>query len=205
MTDIYRDIEAQIPRLRRYARSLVRDVAAADDLVQDCLARALVKLHLWQEGSNLRAWLFTILHNQHVNRIRSSIREGTTVELSEAEPLLSRPAGQDKGLELRDLHRALGRLPEAQRAVILLIGLEGMAYGEVAATLGIPIGTVRSRVSRGRDTLRRLMMGAEPVGTAIVVLSREPRAMPAGMRHMQPAISAYSRNAEPRMVAAAAP
>jgi RNA polymerase sigma-70 factor, ECF subfamily len=147
--------------------------------------------------------LFTILHNQHVNRIRSSIREGTTVELSEAEPLLSRPASQDKGLELRDLHRALGRLPEAQRAVILLIGLEGMAYGDVAATLGIPIGTVRSRVSRGRDTLRRLMIGTPSVATGMVAPCREPRELPVRMRRPAPAIGVYSQSAAPRMVAAA--
>jgi RNA polymerase sigma-70 factor (ECF subfamily) len=150
MTASHRDIEAEIPRLRRYARALVRDVGAADDLVQDCLARALSRLHLWQEGTNLRAWLFTILHNQHVNRIRESIRAGTPVELSEAGSLLSQPANQDGCLELRDLERALARLPEEQRAVILLVGLEGMRYEHAGAVLGIPTGTVRSRLSRGR-------------------------------------------------------
>jgi hypothetical protein len=80
--DIYRNIEAEIPRLRRYARALARDVAAADDLVQDCLARALGKLHLWQEGTDLRAWLFTILHNQYVNQVRRAVREGAAVGLS---------------------------------------------------------------------------------------------------------------------------
>ena len=90
MTDTYHDIEAEIPRLRRYARALTRDVVSADDLVQDCLTRALGKLHLWQEGSDLRAWLFTILHNQYVNHIRRAVREGATVALNEPEPLLSR-------------------------------------------------------------------------------------------------------------------
>ena len=111
MTDIYQDIEAEIPRLRRYARVLARDPAAADDLVQECLTRALGKLHLWQEGSNLRAWLFTILHNQHVNFVRRSIRTGPTVEFGENQFLLSQPANQEKRLELRDLNRALNRLP----------------------------------------------------------------------------------------------
>jgi RNA polymerase sigma-70 factor (ECF subfamily) len=161
MADIYQHIEAQIPHLRRYARALTRDVVAADDLVQECLVRALAKLHLWQAGTNLRAWLFSILHNQNVNQVRRAVRAGTTVELSDAEPRLHRTASQDVGLELRDLDRALGRLPEEQRAVILMIGLEGMPYGDVAEVLGIPVGTVRSRLSRGRDALRR-MMAAEP-------------------------------------------
>jgi RNA polymerase sigma-70 factor (ECF subfamily) len=161
MGDIYRDIEAEIPRLRRYARVLVHDLSGADDLVQDCLTRALAKLHLWQEGTNLRAWLFSILHNQHVNQIRRNLRTGRSVQLDEVDPQLSRPADQDKRLELRDLERALLQLPEEQRAAILLVGLEGFAYQQVADILGIPTGTVRSRISRGRDALRRLM-SAEP-------------------------------------------
>jgi RNA polymerase sigma-70 factor (ECF subfamily) len=185
MADIYQHIEAQIPHLRRYARALTRDVTAADDLVQECLVRALARLHLWQAGTNLRAWLFTILHNQNVNQIRRTVRAGTTVELSDAEPRLHRRASQNEGLELRDLDRALGRLPEEQRAVILMIGLEGMPYGEVAEVLGIPVGTVRSRLSRGRDALRR-MMGAEPnqhtkrAPTGIVAANRHRRSCPAG-------------------------
>jgi RNA polymerase sigma-70 factor (ECF subfamily) len=157
MADIYQDIEAEIPHLRRYARALVRDVVAADDLVQECLARALAKLHLWQEGTNLGAWLRTILHNQHVNEIRRSLRAGIPLELNEASALPSRPADQERRLELRDLDRALARLPEVQRALVLLVGLEGLGYAQAAAVLGIPVGTVRSRVSRGREALRRLM------------------------------------------------
>src|SRR3954447_21080012 len=155
--DIYRNIEAEIPRLRRYARALARDVAAADDLVQDCLARALGKLHLWQEGTDLRAWLFTILHNQYVNQVRRAVREGAAVGLSETEPMLTCAPHQGKRLELRDLQGAMAKLPEEQRSVILLVGLEGMRYEEVAEVLGVPVGTIRSRLSRGRDSLRRLM------------------------------------------------
>jgi RNA polymerase sigma-70 factor (ECF subfamily) len=161
MADIYRDIEAEIPRLRRYARVLVRNIADADDLVQDCVTRALAKLHLWQEGTNLRAWLFSILHNQHINQVRRDLRTGRAVEINDAEPALSRPANQDKCLELRDLERALARLPEEQRAAILLVGVEGFTYQQVADVLCIPTGTVRSRISRGRDALR-ILMGAEP-------------------------------------------
>ena len=161
MTEIHKRIAAEIPRLRRYARALVRDVVGADDLVQECLTRALSKLDLWREGTNLRAWLFTILHNQYVNQVRRSVRTGTPSEFNDDAPQLSQPANQEKSLELRDLDRALGQLPADQRAVILLVGLEGMPYAEVGAMLGIPIGTVRSRLSRGRLALRGLM-GVEP-------------------------------------------
>jgi RNA polymerase sigma-70 factor (ECF subfamily) len=161
VVDTYRGIEAEIPRLRRYARALTRDVISADDLVQDCLTRALGKLHLWQEGSDLRAWLFTILHNQHVNHIRRTVREGAVVTFNESDPLLSRVPQQGKRLELRDLERAMAQLPEEQRSVILLVGLEGMRYEEVAAVQHVPVGTIRSRLSRGREALRRLT-GAVP-------------------------------------------
>jgi RNA polymerase sigma-70 factor, ECF subfamily len=160
VSDTYSEIEAEIPRLRRYARALTRDVAAADDLVQDCLTRALGKLHLWEKGTDLRAWLFTILHNQYVNYVRRSVREGAAVGLNDGEPLLTRAAHQGQRLELRDLERAIAKLPEEQRAAILLVGLEGMRYEEVAAVLDVPVGTVRSRLSRGREALRKLV-GAE--------------------------------------------
>ncbi len=157
MSDVFNRIEQEIPRLRRYARALTRDPSAADDLVQDCLARALAKAHLWQEGTDLRAWLFTILHNQYVNTVRRSVREGTVVEVSDTEPSLVVPAVQTKRLELRDLERALAKLPAEQRQVLLLVGMEGLRYEEVAEILGVPVGTVRSRLSRGRDALRALM------------------------------------------------
>src|SRR5437762_6392704 len=157
MNDLTRLIEAEIPRLRRYARALTRDVTRADDLVQSCLARALAKQHLWQPGTDLRAWLFTILHNQHVNDVRRSVREGVTVAVEEMAPVLTVHPGAMAALELRDLEAAIGKLAPEQRQVILLVGLEGMQYDEVALILGVPVGTVRSRLSRGRDQLRRLM------------------------------------------------
>jgi RNA polymerase sigma-70 factor, ECF subfamily len=156
MNDFARLLEEQIPRLRRYARALTRDVSRADDLVQSCLTRAIAKQHLWEPGTDLRAWLFTILHNQHVNDVRRSVREGNTVELAEA-PQLTVQSNAVPALELRDLERAISKLAAEQREVILLVGLEGMAYEEVAAVLHIPVGTVRSRLSRGREQLRRLM------------------------------------------------
>ena len=157
MTDLAHLLEDEIPRLRRYARALTRDASRADDLVQSCLVRAIAKQHLWQEGTDLRAWLFTILHNHNVNDVRRSAREGTAIPVEEVAGALPVAATVFDSLQLRDLNRAIGRLPDEQRQVILLVGLEGMRYEEVATILGIPIGTVRSRLSRGRDMLRVLM------------------------------------------------
>ena len=171
MAGPYRDIEAEIPRLRRYARALTRDFVAADDLVQECLTRALGKLDLWQQGTDLRAWLLTILHHQYINHVRRTAREGTAVGLSERELLLARAPQQGSRLELRDLERAIAKLPHTQRSVILLIGLEGMSYGEVAAVLKVPVGTIRSRLSRGREALRRLT-GVVQAKEADIVMPR---------------------------------
>jgi RNA polymerase sigma-70 factor, ECF subfamily len=155
--DLWQKIEAEIPRLRRYARALTRNTLIADDLVQDCLVRALAKSHLWQEGSDLRAWLFTILHNQYVNQVRRAAHEGNGVPIDRTDFPLACAANQDARLELRDLDRALAQLPEEQRTVVLLTGLEGMRYEAVAELIGVPLGTVRSRLSRGREALRQLM------------------------------------------------
>src|SRR5580704_1700981 len=157
MSDFARLLQNEIPRLRRYAPALTRDAARADDLVQSCLVRAIAKEHLWEPGSDLRAWLFTILHNQNVNDIRRSVREGVVVAVEDVAPVLTVAPRAGASLQLRDLERAIRLLPEEQRQVILLVGLEGMRYEEVAAVLDIPIGTVRSRLSRGREMLRRLM------------------------------------------------
>ena len=170
MHDFAQLLEAEIPRLRRYARALTRDVIRADDLVQNFLTRAIAKQHLWQLGTDLRAWLFTILHHQHVNDVRRSAREGNSVNLADA-PTLAVASNAIPSLELRDLEVAMGKLAPEQRQVILLVGLEGMTYDEVAAILKVPVGTVRSRLSRGRDQLRRLMGVEETVGE-----SERPRA-----------------------------
>jgi len=160
MTDFAQLLEAEIPRLRRYARALTRDPVRADDLVQSCLTRAVHKQHLWQAGTDLRAWLFTILHNQHVNDIRRSTREGVSVNIEDAASMLTTEPNVGARLELRDLERALAKLPAEQRQVIVLVCLEGMPYDQTAQILCIPVGTVRSRLSRGREQLRHLM-GAE--------------------------------------------
>ena len=150
-----------IPRLRRYARALVGDRATADDLVQDTLERAWAKLHLYRRGTDLRAWLFTVMHNVHVNRVRAS---RITDTLEDEMPELAQRAPQGDALLVRDLDRAIGRLPAEQRAVLLLVTLEEMSYEEVARTLGIPIGTVMSRLSRARKRLQAALAASGKEG-----------------------------------------
>ncbi len=166
MSEFGRLLEREIPRLRRYARALTREASRADDLVQSCLVRALAKQHLWQPGTDLRAWLFTILHNQHINDVRRAAREGALVSVEDAAPVLTTPPSAGDALRLRDLERAIAGLPDEQRQAVLLIGLEGMRYDEAAAILGVPVGTIRSRLSRGREALReRLEADGEPPAT----------------------------------------
>ena len=155
-----------IPRLRRYARALVGDRATADDLVQDTLERAWAKLHLYRRGTDLRAWLFTVMHNVHVNRVRAT---RVTDTLEDEMPELAQRAPQGDALLVRDLDRGITRLPAEQRAVLLLVTLEEMSYEQVARTLGIPIGTVMSRLSRAREKLRAMMLG-QPVAAKLKVV-----------------------------------
>ena len=155
MSDHESQIAQHIPRLRRYARALTGDRSAADDLVQDTLERALSRFHLWRQGSDLRAWLFTIMHNIYVNQTRSRMRHPhETLDEPSADALQAREP--DWG-ELRDIDDALSRLPGEQRAVLLLVGLEQFTYEEAAQVLDIPLGTVMSRLSRGRERLRLLL------------------------------------------------
>jgi RNA polymerase sigma-70 factor (ECF subfamily) len=157
MSDFHCLIEGEIPRLRRYARALTRNTDRADDLVQETLLRAIAKAHLWLVGTDIRAWLFTIMHNQHVNMVRRAMREEATVDIEQMSSSLIATTDPSGARQLHELERALGRLPDEQREVILLVGLEGMSYETAAEILSVPVGTVRSRLSRGRDALRRLM------------------------------------------------
>ena len=150
-------MRALIPRLRRYARALTGDAMRADDLVQETLARGWEKRALWQAGSDLRAWLFAIMHNLFVNEIRR--RELPTSEMEAAADVPSTQWPPDELLVMRDLARGLDALSGEQRAVVLLVGLEGMRYEEAARVLSVPIGTVMSRLSRARDLLRLMMDG----------------------------------------------
>jgi RNA polymerase sigma-70 factor, ECF subfamily len=125
---LHRDIECVLPSLRRYARSLTRDAVEADDLVQECLTPALGKLQLWKVGTDLRAWLLRILHNEYVNQIRRAARKGTPVDWNEYESTLTCAPGQIEHLEIRDLVRALKSLPEEQRNAVLMISLTSDYY-----------------------------------------------------------------------------
>lgn len=151
------EITSHVAALRRYALVLVGDSAEADDLVQECLSRVLAHMRGWRPVRDLRAYLFTTLHNVFVDASRRQKARRGDVPLDAAIATLSLPATQLKRLEFRDLMTALGKLPTQQREVVLLIGLEGMSYIEAARVLGVPIGTVMSRLSRGREALRELM------------------------------------------------
>ena len=155
-----------IPRLRRYARSLVGDRYIAEDLVQDTLERAWNKFSLWRPGSDLRAWLFTIMHNVFVNEARRRRHEIEQL-MEEVPPVSVRPT-QGEQLELRDVDRALRSLPVDQREVLLLVAVEQLTYEEVSKALGVPIGTVMSRLSRARERLRLLLGGQSPVSLKVV-------------------------------------
>ncbi len=156
MDDLRWTIARQMPHLRRYAIALTRNRDEADDLVQDCLERALRKRHLWRRRGNIRSWLFRILYRTHIDHKRR--RKPITVPASSEviDHVDAQAPDQEPRLECRNIAEALDRLPDDQRAVILLVALEGMSYDEVADVMGIPIGTVRSRLSRGRESLRQL-------------------------------------------------
>ena len=160
-------ILAEIPRLRRYARGMLGDRAAADDLVQDTLDRAWSRWALWRGGSDLRAWLVSIMHNLRVDQLR---RPGVpTHSIDEDDFEVPTRATQADRLEVRDLESALRQLPDEQREVLLLVALEDLSYAEIASALGIPVGTVMSRLARGRERLRLLMDGRPPGANLRVV------------------------------------
>jgi RNA polymerase sigma-70 factor (ECF subfamily) len=156
------ELEKWSPNLRRYARALTRDVEQADDLVQDCLERALSRRHLWNLDGNTRAWLFTIMHNIHANDTRRRNNRPVSVPIDDRDGHEVRPAPQHSRIAGLELTVALEALPAEQREVLLLVALEGMSYGEVAETLGVAQGTVMSRLSRARARLRLLMEEGSP-------------------------------------------
>ena len=154
----YNLIVPYIPNLRRYARALVGDRDGADDLVQDTLERAVRKFHLWRPG-DLRAWLFSIMHNVFVNQLKSR-KIAPSVEIDES--TIAAPIPTATSVDVIDMQRSLLSLAPEQREVVLLVALEDMTYAEVARALGIPIGTVMSRLSRARDKLHKHMEGGAP-------------------------------------------
>lgn len=153
-------LEDAIPALRRYAWALLRDRSAADDLVQDTLLRALDRIGTVEPGGDLRAWLFTIMHNLNVSHWRRArVRADIAVDKADAD--MATPAPQQASAEMRDVLHGLDMLPEEQRQILLLVAVEGMSYGDAARILGLPIGTVMSRLSRARDRLGAFMDGTE--------------------------------------------
>lgn len=162
------DLLEHLPRLRRYARALTGDRFAADDLVQDTLERAWSRALLFRRGTRLDAWLLTIMHNIYVNQVRSRATQPATLALDECADTLAHAATDT--LALRDLDRALARLPVEQREVLLLVVLEDMSYEETAKILGIPLGTVMSRLSRARERLRAVLAREEPAAGRLQVI-----------------------------------
>lgn len=159
MNDMLLQVEPLIPALRRYARALLRNPTAADDLVQDCLERAVSHWQQRREG-NTRSWLFTILHNLAVNQFRQSASRGRHVTIDETnEDEFGQEAVQEQTLMYRDVLDKLAKLPDDQRAVLLLVAVEDLSYAEAAKVLDIPIGTVMSRLSRARERLQQEIEG----------------------------------------------
>ena len=156
-------VEPHIPSLRRYALVLLRhDEQRADDLVQDCLVRALSRWHLWKRPGNLRAWLFTILHNIYVNDVARAAARPDVVEIQDYFPAMAVPPNQNDRVRLREVVSAIQALPDNQRQTLLLVTMEGFSYEETAEITGAPIGTVMSRLSRARDKVRDTSGGERP-------------------------------------------
>jgi RNA polymerase sigma-70 factor, ECF subfamily len=179
--DFGKQCERLLPNLRRYAFRLTRDPMMAEELIQDTIVKALHKQHQFAPGTNLRAWLFTIMHNQRINALRDLSRQGVPVDLSECSAAVS--GGQEENEEMRSVCDALEKLPEEVRKVALLVGYDGLRYAEIADRLGIPVGTVRSRLSRGRMLLCALT-------------GREPRRRPAARVPMAAAGNASAHASE---------
>jgi RNA polymerase sigma-70 factor (ECF subfamily) len=158
MDDRKAAILAEIPRLRRYARSLLRGRDAADDLVQDCLERALARLDNWQTGESPRKWLFTIMHHLFIDQMRKQTRRGETALLPlDHDDALTAPADQLSTIASREIVDALQTISPDRRAALVTVAIEGFSYAEAASILGVPAGTLMSRIARGRQELRALL------------------------------------------------
>ncbi len=153
-------ILAEIPRLRRYARALLRDRDAADDLVQDSLERALVRMDNWRTGESPRRWLFTIMHHLFIDQVRKVARRGEAALLPlDTSEALSTPAVQAESIASREIIDSLQAISPERRAALVLVAIEGFSYAEAATMLGVPAGTLMSRIARGREELRALLDG----------------------------------------------
>lgn len=168
------EIEELIPAMRRFARGLTGRDDAADDLVQDALAKAISKFDRFEEGTNLKAWLFRIMRNAQIDEVRKNQRRGVHVDIDDTEKVqISAPGSQFSAVELSEFRDAFAKLSEQDREVLLLIGMEGHSYEEAAEMIEMPVGTVKSRLSRARERLRKVM--------------QEPAAAKQGAHHQVPA------------------
>ena len=159
MRDMLVQFEPLIPALRRYARSLLHNRAAADDLVQDCLERTVSRRYQRRDG-NVRAWLFTILHNLAINQFRQSATRGRHLPIDEvSEGDFGEDAAPDQRLMYQDVLNKLAKLPRDRQAVLLLVAVEDLSYADAAQVLDIPVGTVMSSLSRARERLQQLIEG----------------------------------------------
>lgn len=154
-----RDLLELVPRLRRFARALARDRADADDLVQAALERALKARHQWTPGTRLDAWMMKIARNCWIDETRARSRRAQTFVAEEAGAGIGSEAHREIELkaELSDVERAMATLPEEQREAIAFVLIEGFGYREAADLLDIPIGTLTSRLTRGRQALVRML------------------------------------------------
>lgn len=159
-TSLQDDLVAQVPNLRGFARSLAGDLARADDLVQETILRAWSKLDSFEEGTNLRAWLFTILRNVYFSEFRRKSREVEDVDGNYAATLMSAP-GQQAHMDLMDFEREFAKLPVEQREALALVGASGFSYEEASDVCGVAVGTVKSRVNRARAALTETL-GLKP-------------------------------------------
>jgi RNA polymerase sigma-70 factor (ECF subfamily) len=157
-SDFKRELAAVIPHLRAFGRSLSGNRDLADDLVQETLLKAWAARQRFQAGTNMRAWTFIILRNHYLSQMRRSRFRGEWDDLT-ADRLLAAPAGQDKHIELSDMQRALLELPQPQREALILVGAGGFAYEEAAEICGVAVGTIKSRVARGRAALEQILDG----------------------------------------------
>lgn len=156
MTDPREEIVEHIKTLRAFALSLTRNPAIADDMVQDTVEKAWTNIDKFQQGTNMRAWLFTILRNTYYSNRRRAKREVADPEGALVEQLSEKPA-HDGRLQMADFRQAFAQLPDEQREVLLLVGASGFSYEEAANMCGVKVGTIKSRINRGRARLSELM------------------------------------------------
>jgi RNA polymerase sigma-70 factor (ECF subfamily) len=177
-------VALEIPALRRYSRKLTRDPVEAEDLLQSCLLCALAKEELWQPGTNLRRWLFTMLHNHQISNLRRRACERRNLDDTVRALALNAAPDPDSRLLADEIARAIAALPEGQREAIRRVVLGGMSYDEAASALAVPAGTLRSRIFRARTVLRKLIAEDAETGTMLPLPARPAASAGDGVRRL---------------------